>query len=50
VEDESDKYRLRIAGYSGTAGDPLTLSQGPNNWNVVDGMQFSTLDIDNDLR
>jgi len=27
VEDESDLYRLHIGGYSGTAGDSLTVGE-----------------------
>ncbi|XP_028390966.1 ryncolin-1-like [Dendronephthya gigantea] len=39
VADESDKYRLNIGSYSGTAGDSL---------NYHNQMQFSTKDSDND--
>ncbi|XP_028517410.1 ryncolin-1-like [Exaiptasia diaphana] len=39
VGDESDKYRLRVGGYSGTAGDSLAWH---NNW------AFTTKDRDND--
>nr|CAB3245503.1 ficolin-1-like [Phallusia mammillata] len=39
VNDESDKYRLNVAGYSGTAGDSLTYH------NL---MSFGTKDRDND--
>jgi hypothetical protein len=42
IEDGSDKYRLRINGYSGTAGDAITGSINLNN------MKFSTQDQDND--
>ena len=38
VESEVSAYRLRIAGYSGTAGDSLAR---------VNGMKFSTYDPDN---
>ncbi|KXJ12085.1 Ryncolin-2 [Exaiptasia diaphana] len=41
VGDESDKYRLRVGSYSGTAGDSLAYH---NN------MAFSTKDRDNDKR
>ena len=39
VGDESDKYRLSVGGYSGTAGDALAYH---NNW------AFTTKDRDND--
>ena len=39
VGSSSSKYRLSVSGYSGTAGDSLTSSNG---------MQFSTKDQDND--
>ncbi|KXJ14090.1 Ryncolin-2, partial [Exaiptasia diaphana] len=41
VGDESDKYRLSVGGYSGTAGDSMTYH---NNW------AFTTKDRDNDGR
>ena len=47
VEDESDNYRLHIDGYSGTAGNGILEENG--SW-LLDGMQFSTMDRDNDLR
>ncbi|XP_020909468.1 ryncolin-2 [Exaiptasia diaphana] len=40
VGDESDKYRLSVGGYSGTAGDSMAYS---NNW------AFTTKDRDNDV-
>ncbi|XP_078663340.1 angiopoietin-2-like [Branchiostoma floridae x Branchiostoma belcheri] len=39
VSGESDQYRLRISGYSGTAGDAMAHN---------DGQMFSTVDRDND--
>ena len=39
VGSSGSKYRLSVSGYSGTAGDSLTYSNG---------MQFSTKDQDND--
>ncbi|XP_066295702.1 uncharacterized protein [Branchiostoma lanceolatum] len=39
VGDESDKYRLSVGGYSGTAGDSMAKH---------DGKPFSTKDSDND--
>ncbi|XP_078671180.1 microfibril-associated glycoprotein 4-like [Branchiostoma floridae x Branchiostoma belcheri] len=39
VSGESDQYRLRISGYSGTAGDSMRYNNG---------MMFSTVDRDND--
>ena len=43
IEDETDYYRLHIDGYSGTAGDGML--EHP-----LEGMLFSTMDRDNDLR
>jgi ficolin len=40
VGSESDKYRLKVASYSGTAGDGLA---------VHNNMAFSTKDRDNDV-
>ena len=40
ITDESDKYRLTILGYSGDAGDSMSLHNE---------MQFSTFDNDNDI-
>ena len=47
VESENNNYTLHVAGYSGNAGDALNddrIIYGKSN-----GMQFSTLDLDNDL-
>ena len=41
VDDESNKYRLTVGSYSGTAGDSLT--------NKHNGKYFTTKDQDNDL-
>ncbi|KAK3103836.1 hypothetical protein FSP39_022305 [Pinctada imbricata] len=46
IEDESTDYTIRIGAFSGTDVDKFRA--GPN-WNV-DGMKFSTKDVDNDLR
>ena len=43
VGNAASKYRLQVAGYSGTAGD--SISSGLN----LNGMAFSTPDRDNDL-
>ncbi|CAH1776957.1 unnamed protein product [Owenia fusiformis] len=40
IADESDKYRINIGGYSGTAGDAMTHQNG---------YQFTTYDQDNDV-
>ena len=45
IENEADNYRLHIDDYSGTAGDGLL--EDPHD---LDGMQFSTMDRDNDRR
>lgn len=45
IEDESNRYRLHVSGYHGTAGDSLTSSTDNHN-----GMYFSTRDRDNDRR
>ena len=44
---EADKYRLSVSGYSGDAGDAYAAAVNPNR--IVNGMQFSTPDQDNDL-
>ncbi|XP_065062243.1 ficolin-2-like isoform X2 [Rhopilema esculentum] len=40
IENEENQYRIRVSGYSGTAGDSLSQHNG---------VQFSTKDRDNDL-
>ncbi|XP_074642492.1 fibrinogen-like protein 1 [Tubulanus polymorphus] len=45
ITDEADKYRLRISGYKGNAGDSLT-----SYWENHDQQQFSTKDSDHDNR
>ena len=47
VDDESNKYRLTVGSYSGTAGDSFTGYSGRFNHN---GMYFSTKDSDNDIQ
>ena len=48
VADESELFRITIAGYSGTAGDALVYpSMLPSKYNIS-GMPFSTTDRDND--
>ncbi|XP_019634598.1 PREDICTED: fibrinogen-like protein 1 [Branchiostoma belcheri] len=42
VSGESDQYRLRISGYSGTAGDSMA------GGHTLNGERFSTVDRDND--
>jgi len=48
IEDGTDNYRLRVSGYSGTAGDVFIDGSGRNGW-IANGVQFSTYDNDNDL-
>ena len=48
MADESELFRITIAGYSGTAGDALVYpSMLPSKYNIS-GMPFSTTDRDND--
>ena len=46
VGNAASKYRLQVAGYSGTAGDSIQVGSGGHNLN---GMAFTTHDRDNDL-
>jgi len=46
VGAETDKYRLSVSGFSGDAGDAM-VEVMPKR--IADGMQFSTVDQDNDL-
>ena len=46
VGNAASKYKLQVAGYSGTAGDSIEYGSGGDNHN---GMAFSTYDSDNDL-
>ena len=46
VGNAASKYKLQVAGYSGTAGDSLLYGSGSFN---LSGMAFSTHDNDNDL-
>ena len=46
VGNAASKYRLQVAGYSGTAGDSIQRGSPTYNSN---GMAFSTYDNDNDL-
>ncbi|XP_041348011.1 fibrinogen-like protein 1 [Gigantopelta aegis] len=45
VGSEEEKYKLKVSGYHGNAGDSLT-----SHWENHDGMAFSTKDSDNDGR
>lgn len=44
IGDESDKYRMKVGNYSGTAGDSLR-----SGWIDLNDIFFSTKDRDNDL-
>ena len=46
LENESDKYRIRVSGYSGDSGDFLNAKDHNRTHNR---MRFSTWDQDNDL-
>ena len=46
VGNTASKYKLQVAGYSGTAGDSIGYRSGGGNLN---GMAFTTYDRDNDL-
>ena len=46
VGPEADKYRLSVSGFSGDIGDAIAAAASPAL--VVNGMQFSTPDQDND--
>jgi hypothetical protein len=47
IANESDSYFLDVNGYSGTAGDSLTISKLTSSF-IHNGMKFSTFDKDND--
>jgi len=47
VESEDNGYRLHVTGYHGNAGDAFNDDHNVNSQS--NGMQFSTLDVDNDL-
>jgi len=46
VGPETDNFRLSVSGFSGDAGDAIADPDNPNK--AGNGMQFSTLDRDND--
>ena len=46
VGPEADKYRLSVTGFSGDTGDAMAAPINPMR--VVNGMQFSSSDQDND--
>ena len=53
VGSDTDKYKLHVSGFDpcSTAGDSLlgsTITNADTEWRLVDGMAFSTIDIDND--
>jgi len=47
VGPEADKYRLSVSGYSGDAGNAMMAAVHVKR--IVNGMQFSSADQDNDL-
>ena len=52
VAGEDDLFRLTIHGYSGTAGDAMAETAFFNHGKLLenlDGMAFTTTDMDNDL-
>ena len=46
IGNAASKYKLQVAGYSGTAGDSIQYGRNGHNLN---GMAFTTHDRDNDL-
>ena len=48
IDDEANKYRLNVAGYSGDAGNLLN-DDGSDGRYRHDGMMFSTVDSDKDM-
>ncbi len=47
IDSESNKYALRLSGFSGDAGDSLTNTSVNEGW-YHGGMNFTTFDSDND--
>lgn len=47
VGSESENFKLEVTGYSGDAGDSLSLPPR-ENYHTHDGMEFTTMDRDND--
>ena len=47
IESEDNNYKLHVTGYHGNAGDAFNAVR--DNWQA-NGMMFSTLDVDNDLK
>ena len=48
LESEGNFYKLYVAGYSGNAGDSLANISNPLSMHA--GMNFSTPDVDNDMK
>ncbi|XP_065052510.1 fibrinogen C domain-containing protein 1-like [Rhopilema esculentum] len=48
IGNETDGYRIRVSGYSGTAGDAFKI-QNAHSITKNNGMEFSTKNRDNDL-
>ncbi len=48
VESEAEAYRLSFGGYSGDAGNALGDCEGCSTRLWINGMMFTTRDMDND--
>ena len=48
IDSEAASYSIHASGYTGDAGDSIEFTDS-NSYHVMNGMKFSTLDVDNDL-